>query len=348
MKRILCLGLILSIAFCGAFASESECGSKGPCVKKKDFIPDRCGLSGVRPICDEDMAVDWYGEPQHRPLENYPACVCFWDGRCEFRSDHSRCYWCHYGGAVSVNEGQRCPDLQGASLHVCPIRYDYPPPMTQPGFEDPVIYIDDPVPFVDVMPAVDEPIAIDVQHPILLAGDSVDRVAAKKKQESLTSPIRVRDVSIDPVPIKPVPIADPIDLPVEPIVEPIEPIYPIRQPPIIIPNGCICTDDGVCTESYVNGATLMCDNDERLVAVVENGPCPRSSSCKLQAPKDTYICQDSDRATDDFLMMCPEYLSLYGCICYHNGRCENHSTNTCKNCQDPNVVSVSSAQCVCI
>ena len=283
--------------------------------KKKDFIPNRCTIGGALPASDDELMV--YDEGYQRPAINYPACVCFWDGTCEFRSDHSRNHWCYYGGAVSVNEGERCPDLQGASLHVCPIRYSYDLPMSAPPGGDPGYGIEEPV------YGIEEPVYAMSSEPTLGVAAKQRRVA--KKQEALT---------------------------IAPVYEtPLYPIDPIYEPPVLIAefNGCICTDDGVCSRSYVWDEVSTCDNDDRVVAVVKDGPCPRSSACKLRAPADTYVCQDSDRNTGgDFLKICPQYFAaVYGCVCYKDGTCENAYGDSCENCQRSEIVSVSSSQCEC-
>ena len=339
-KRTLCLTLILSIVFCGAFAAESECGSKGPCVKKKDFIPNRCILSDGIPIDDEYKIMN--GETP----KTVSGCVCFSDGTCEFKTGYSRDHWCYYGDAVSVNEGERCPDLHGSLLHVCPPKHEY-------------YFYPQPLPVYEVYEAVPD-------YPILVAAeDAKQRRPAAKKQESLTASRRVAQpepailvaenpaVIADPIAYPVDPIAYPVDtigLPVEPIEYPVKPIEPVRPILIAEPNGCTCTADGVCTKSYVRDPKSMCKNDENLIAIVENGPCPRSSACKLQAPKDTYICQDSDRILKTSLRgkICPQYFApVYGCNCYQDGTCENTYGDSCQNCQDSNVVSVSHSVCEC-
>ena len=314
-KRLLYLTLILSIAFCGAFAAESKCGSKGPCVKKKDFIPNRCIKSdGIPP---DDYMISKYGETP----KTISGCVCFSDGTCGFKTGYSRDHWCYYGGAVSVNEGEKCPDLKGSLLHVCPPKHHY------------------------FYPIYEEPIPIEIEQPILLPSDPIlvaaenakQRRPAAKKQESLASSSRIAAAEPDVLTVEdPVLIADPIALP----------------RPILIaePNGCTCTADGVCTKSYVWDLKSMCKNDENLIAIVENGPCPRSSACKLQAPKDTYICQDSDRILKTSLRgkICPQYFApVFGCNCYQDGTCKNTYGDSCQNCQDSNVVSVSYSECEC-
>jgi hypothetical protein len=112
--------------------------------------------------------------------------------------------------------------------------------------------------------------------------------------------------------------------------------------------GCICTADGVCKRQNVADWSTSCQNDQ-VVAVVEDGPCPKSSNCTLKPPSNAYKCQASDRAKPGVHKMCPMFVVLNGCVCYNDGTCVSKPTSSCASCQDDTVVSVTTnSQCDCV
>ena len=214
------------------------------------FIPKRCPqVGGIIP---------------QRFGPTISGCVCYRDGRCEYSTDKSRSELCFYSGAISVNENEQCPTLNGGKLFVCrPRKPIWPPP-----------------------PA--------------------------------TATMEIADfIYINP---------------------------DIVLCPSYVKKGCICYNNGTCTNSSnVN----RCENcqDESILSVVEDGDCPVVGSCKLKNAPGAYICTEKDRNSNKF---CPMYNALTGCICYQDGTCKNSSTNRCKECKNPNVLSVLEGMpCIC-
>ena len=421
---LLLLGLI---AFYGAFASANRGRVASLLQAKADFIPNRCNSEDMGP-CEEL----WYGGGK------YPACVCFWNGTCEFRDDKTRCQWCAEEGAASVNEGEKCPNLKKGALHICPIKYPTDiigpcEPAFEPGVD--VSNIDGSVhvlkPAVDFEPIfVEPPILIkpeplpyhidpvlnEAELAVLSAGEAVTINSALDVQPIRATIRPLPNISFNPV--ESIELVEQPELTVLPTVgstvirpavrpilvaqpQPFEPeiaVLPAYDPtvntgtlvldgeapifttfpgvlevdpatnPILITEaykqshlakkklsrpvekikatqGCVCTEDGVCKKQKIVGWESTCDGDN-VVAVVEDGACPKSSKCVLKAPADAHKCTADERASSG--RMCPMFISLNGCICYKDGHCENQGTNACINCQNENVVSVSSSACDCV
>lgn len=300
-KRSLYIALILALAFAGALAvSRQKLTSR--CPKMTDFIPNRCIIGGARLDCNAEKEMNLGAK--------YPACVCWNNGTCEFRSDKTRCEWCNDYGAASVNEGERCPKIKEGSLFVCPQRLSYP--VARPLIE----YADADLP-TEELSQTSHPILTTSSEPLVYASHDPIAIAKSSKQESLS-------------------------------VISAEPQSMVRLPPIKPVAGCICTSEGVCKPSRVYDAKSSCE-DNSVVAVVVGGSCPRTSACRLRAPKDASICQASDRYTGT-PKICPKMAQpLHGCICDNKGICKNQSAMKCTDCQDPSVYSVTTgAQCDCV
>ena len=245
------------------------------------------------------------------------------------------------------------PELTVDPITVQPIRPTIRPlPISEPVMLEPA-----------VLPAV-EPITIE---PAVL--------------KPAVEPITVEPISVEPAVIKPAvrpilvkPAVEP-EISLYPAVEPAVDVQPISASikidpstdPILVTQtakkgksgakkaakpekvkatqGCVCTDDGVCTRQKIVDWKSTCEGDN-VVAVVDDGACPKSSKCVLKAPKDAHKCTKEERANTG--RMCPMFLSLNGCICYKDGHCVNQGTNACMNCQNADIVSVSSQNCDCV
>mmetsp|Transcript_5562 Transcript_5562/g.6005 ORF Transcript_5562/g.6005 Transcript_5562/m.6005 type:complete len:383 (+) Transcript_5562:32-1180(+) len=275
-----------------------------------------------------------------------------------------------------------CPRNEEPVLVVCPGPIMIDPILVDPVPIKEPVPIEEPVPEIAVcyFPVPEYPILIadpvPIEEPVLVDPVPVYPVDPVPVDPVVTNPIRFKPLPVgEPVPLEPtepvsttpikavlkpqldILVASPIEaakqeistakpdmmtiMPVRPTMPlPIEPVLKVKKT-----NGCVCTSDGVCKKQKLTGWKSACE-DENVVAVIEEGACPKSAPCKMKAPADATKCTRESR---NIRRMCPMYISFNGCVCFKDGTCQTQGTNACSACQNPDVVSFStSSDCNCI
>ena len=128
---------------------------------------------------------------------------------------------------------------------------------------------------------------------------------------------------------------------------PFAPSSNLRSQPIACPEyaaeGCLCFNNGTCTEGVVNQC-IDCQRDG-VVSVTEGGSCPRVESEEeeeavveeeVQIESSLHTCTPQDRF---FNNACNRSMRV-GCVCYFDGSCKQDIANPCTVCKNPFVVSV--------
>lgn len=199
------------------------------------------------------------------------GCVCYRDGRCEYSTDQSRSELCFYSGAISVNENEQCPTLNGGKLFVCPHKPIWPPPPVTD--EDTATEIADfnfkRPDFKVNCPSYVKKGCICYHNGTCIKSSNVNQ-CVNCQDESILSiiedgdcPVKTSTTKVGPCKLKTAPGAY--------ICTPDDRSLAKMCPMYMAMNGCICYKDGTCKSSSTNRCT-ECVNSN-VVSVLEGKDC---------------------------------------------------------------------------